>query len=40
VDYGYLGVETLTVWPQLAERLELGVDSGALVQEVVDGSPA
>jgi S1-C subfamily serine protease len=40
VDYGYLGVETLTVWPQLAERLELGVDTGALVQQVVDGSPA
>jgi S1-C subfamily serine protease len=40
VDYGYLGVETLTVWPQLAERLELGVDTGALVQKVVDGSPA
>jgi S1-C subfamily serine protease len=40
VDYGYLGVETLTVWPQLAERLDLGVDTGALVQTVVDGSPA
>jgi S1-C subfamily serine protease len=40
VDYGYLGVETLTVWPQLAERLELDVDTGALVQKVVDGSPA
>jgi S1-C subfamily serine protease len=40
VDYGYLGVETLTIWPQLAERLELEEDTGALVQEVVDGSPA
>jgi S1-C subfamily serine protease len=40
VDYGYLGVETLTVWPQLAERLDLGVDTGALVQEIVDDSPA
>jgi S1-C subfamily serine protease len=40
VDYGYLGVETLTVWPQLAERLELGVETGARVQKVVDGSPA
>jgi S1-C subfamily serine protease len=40
VDYGYLGVETLTIWPQLAERLDLDVDTGALVQEVVDGSPA
>jgi S1-C subfamily serine protease len=40
VEYGYLGVETLTVWPQLAERLGLDVDTGALVQDVVDGSPA
>jgi S1-C subfamily serine protease len=40
VDYGYLGVETLTIWPQLAERLDLGVETGALVQDVVDGSPA
>jgi S1-C subfamily serine protease len=40
VDYGYLGVETLTVWPQLAERIDLNVNTGALVQDVVDGSPA
>ena len=40
VDYGYLGVETLTIWPQLAERLDLDTEVGALVQEVVDGSPA
>jgi S1-C subfamily serine protease len=40
VDYGYLGVESLTVWPQLAERLGLDVKTGALVQKVVDGSPA
>ena len=40
VDYGYLGVETLTIWPQLAERLDIGVETGALVQDVVDGSPA
>jgi len=40
VDYGYLGVESLTIWPQLAERLDIDVDTGALVQEVVDGSPA
>jgi S1-C subfamily serine protease len=40
VDYGYLGVETLTIWPQLANRLDLDVRTGALVQEVVDGSPA
>ena len=40
VDYGYLGVETLTVWPQLAQRIDLDVNTGALVQDVVDGSPA
>jgi S1-C subfamily serine protease len=40
VDYGYLGVETLTIWPQLAQRLGLHVNTGALVQDVVDGSPA
>jgi S1-C subfamily serine protease len=40
VDYGYLGVETMTIWPQLAERVDLHVNTGALVQDVVDGSPA
>jgi S1-C subfamily serine protease len=40
VDYGYLGVETLTVWPQLAQRIDLDVNTGALVQDVVDESPA
>jgi S1-C subfamily serine protease len=40
VDYGYLGVETLTIWPQLAERIDLHVRTGALVQKVVEDSPA
>jgi S1-C subfamily serine protease len=40
VDYGYLGVATLLLWPQLAERLDLDVRGGALVQEVEDDSPA
>jgi S1-C subfamily serine protease len=40
VDYGYLGVSTLLLWPQLAERLDLDVSGGALVQAVEDGSPA
>ena len=40
VDYGYLGVSTLVLWPQLAERLDLPVRDGALVQEVEPGSPA
>jgi S1-C subfamily serine protease len=40
VDYGYLGVSSLVLWPQLAERLDLDVRGGALVQEVEEGSPA
>jgi S1-C subfamily serine protease len=39
-DYGYLGVSTQELYPQLAERLGLDVDVGALVSEVVDDSPA
>ena len=40
VDYGYLGVSTLVLWPQLAERLDIDAQAGALVQEVEAGSPA
>ena len=40
VEYGYLGVSTQPLYPQLAQRLDLDVESGALVAEVVDGSPA
>jgi S1-C subfamily serine protease len=40
VDYGYLGVGSLVLYPQLAGRLDLNVGAGALVQEVEDGSPA
>jgi S1-C subfamily serine protease len=41
VDYGYLGVETLIVWPQLAERLGLDAAAGAaLVRKVEADSPA
>jgi S1-C subfamily serine protease len=40
VDYGYLGVTTLVLWPQLAERLELDVRDGALIQRVEPDSPA
>ena len=39
-EYGYLGVSTQPLYPQLADRLGLDVDTGALVSEVVDGSPA
>jgi S1-C subfamily serine protease len=40
VDYGYLGVTTLAVWPQLAERIDAPGAGGALVQEVEGDSPA
>jgi len=39
-EYGFLGVSTQALYPQLAERLGLDVDVGALVSEVVDESPA
>lgn len=40
VDYGYLGVETFELFPQLARRLGLPVEQGALVGRVVKGGPA
>jgi S1-C subfamily serine protease len=40
VERAYIGVTTTTVNEQLAEDLNLPVDQGALVQEVVDGGPA
>jgi S1-C subfamily serine protease len=40
VEYGYLGVTTLVLWPQLAERLDIDVRDGGLVQEVEPRSPA
>jgi S1-C subfamily serine protease len=40
VDYGYLGVQTVIIWPQLAERLGIDAAGAALVQEVEPGSPA
>jgi len=39
-DYGYLGVSTQELYPQLADKLGLDVEVGALVSEVVDDSPA
>ena len=39
-EYGFLGVSTQELYPQLADRLEIDVDVGALVSEVVDDSPA
>jgi S1-C subfamily serine protease len=40
VDYAYLGVSSETVYPQLAEHLNLDSDHGALISDVVNGSPA
>ncbi|MBI5105175.1 MAG: trypsin-like peptidase domain-containing protein [Solirubrobacterales bacterium] len=40
VRYGYLGVSTKAVYPQLADEFDLGTDKGAWVQEVVRGGPA
>jgi S1-C subfamily serine protease len=40
VDYGYLGVSSLLLYPQLAERLGLELRDGALIAEVEEGSPA
>ncbi|MGI8946155.1 MAG: S1C family serine protease [Thermoleophilaceae bacterium] len=40
VDYGYLGVTSQPLYPQLAERLGLPVRDGALIVRVEDGSPA
>ncbi len=40
VEYAYLGVTSETIYPQLAEHLELDEDHGALITDVVDGGPA
>ncbi len=40
VDRAYLGVTTSTVTQQLAKDLNLPVEQGALIQEVVPGGPA
>jgi S1-C subfamily serine protease len=40
VEYAYLGVETVAIYPQLRERFDLPVDEGAWVQDVVPGGPA
>ena len=40
VDYAYLGVSTQGIWPQLADELDLDVEAGALIADVVEGGPA
>ena len=40
VKYAYIGVRTEPIYPQLAERLNLPTDSGALIASVTSGGPA
>jgi S1-C subfamily serine protease len=40
VEYAYLGVETVPIYPQLRQRFDLPVGKGAWVQSVVDNGPA
>ena len=40
VEYAYIGVSTQALYPQLAEELDLGVDYGGLLAEVVPDGPA
>jgi S1-C subfamily serine protease len=40
VDYAYLGVSSSSLYPQLAQRLGLPVDHGAIIAQVVAGGPA
>jgi S1-C subfamily serine protease len=40
VEYAYLGVTSESLFPQLAEHLGLDTKSGAMVTDIVKGSPA
>ena len=40
VEYAYIGVGTRPLFPQLAEELEVDAESGAIVEDVTNGSPA
>jgi S1-C subfamily serine protease len=40
VDYAFIGVTTQALYPQLAEKLDLDVETGALVAEVTNDGPA
>jgi S1-C subfamily serine protease len=40
VEYAYVGVETVAIYPQLRERFDLPVGKGAWVQSVVPDGPA
>ena len=38
--YAYIGVSSQALYPQLADKLGVPVNNGALISEVVDGGPA
>ena len=38
--YAYIGISSQTLYPQLAERLDVPVDEGALIADVVKDGPA
>jgi S1-C subfamily serine protease len=40
VEYAFLGVTSESLYPQLAEHLSIDSKSGALITDVVNGSPA
>jgi S1-C subfamily serine protease len=40
VQYAYIGVSTQSLYPQLADRLGIPSDTGALVAKVIPGGPA
>jgi S1-C subfamily serine protease len=40
VRYAYLGIQTLEVYPQLAQHFHLGVERGAYLDDVLSGGPA
>jgi S1-C subfamily serine protease len=40
VEYAFLGVTSESLYPQLAQHLGIPADSGALISDVVNGSPA
>jgi S1-C subfamily serine protease len=40
VEYAYLGVSSVALYPQLVDRFDLPVDKGAWLQEVTPGAPA
>jgi S1-C subfamily serine protease len=40
VEYAYIGVSIQSVYPQLADKLDLDTDHGGLISEVIPGGPA